>query len=394
MTRAMPPARSPIHLGSVARAAFDAAVGRDGTALARLLQSRFGAEAVVLTGSGTQALQLSMEEARRRSGNERIALPAFGCYDLVSAAVGADVRITFYDLDPETLRPDLDSLRRALRQPAAGVVVYHPFGINADLAEARPLAEQAGAVLIEDAAQAHGGTHRGQPLGSGGDVSVLSFGRGKGWTGGSGGALLLRGSAGEQEVGSLPGLAGRSTGISALALLAQWLLARPRLYGIPSRLPWLGLGETLYRPPRAPSAMGAWARSLALRHDAASLVEADARRRNAAALLAGLADVAAIRTPPAGNAAGFLRLPLRLPGRAAMEVVAHGGRRLGLLPSYPRPLPDLPQARARSEDAGPFPGAAVLARELFTAPTHSQLRDRDVAAITRFLRTRAEASGP
>ena len=52
------------------------------------------------------------------------------------------------------------------------------------------IAERHGLAVVEDAAQGLGATWRGRPLGSFGDVSVLSFGRGKGWTGGVGGALL------------------------------------------------------------------------------------------------------------------------------------------------------------------------------------------------------------
>jgi hypothetical protein len=46
------------------------------------------------------------------------------------------------------------------------------------------LAAQAGAVVVEDAAQAAGGTLHNRPVGTQGSLAVLSFGRGKGLTGG------------------------------------------------------------------------------------------------------------------------------------------------------------------------------------------------------------------
>ena len=55
----------------------------------------------------------------------------------------------------------------------------------------RALAAMGGdADAAEDAAQEAGATLHGRRLGSFGDLSVLSFGRGKGVTGGGGGALL------------------------------------------------------------------------------------------------------------------------------------------------------------------------------------------------------------
>src|SRR5207247_2360158 len=89
----------------------------------------------------------------------------------------------------------------------------------------------------------HGGGRRGRPLGSLGVVSVLSFGRGKGWTGGRGGALLSRGGAGGNggngNGGGGEGGLWREAGVLALAA-AQWAFARPAAYGIPASLPWLG----------------------------------------------------------------------------------------------------------------------------------------------------------
>ena len=69
-------------------------------------------------------------------------------------------------------------------------MVVHLYGVPADPEPVRAALAGAGAVLIEDAAQGAGASLRGRPLGGFGDLSVLSFGRGKGNTAGRGGALL------------------------------------------------------------------------------------------------------------------------------------------------------------------------------------------------------------
>ena len=43
-----------------------------------------------------------------------IAYPSYACIDLTTAALGANVRVRLYDIDPVTLSPDLDSLRAAV----------------------------------------------------------------------------------------------------------------------------------------------------------------------------------------------------------------------------------------------------------------------------------------
>ena len=72
-------------------------------ALSTRLLARFEASRALLTGSGTQALQLALVSSCApdpSSGGPVVALPAFSCYDLVSAAVGAGIRMVFYDVRP------------------------------------------------------------------------------------------------------------------------------------------------------------------------------------------------------------------------------------------------------------------------------------------------------
>ena len=67
------------------------------------------------------------------------------------------------------------------------VVVAYLYGIPFDTAPVRAAAGAVGAWLIEDAAQGAGASFRGRALGAFGDLSMLSFGRGKGVTAGRGG---------------------------------------------------------------------------------------------------------------------------------------------------------------------------------------------------------------
>ncbi|MEX0907230.1 MAG: DegT/DnrJ/EryC1/StrS family aminotransferase, partial [Gemmatimonadota bacterium] len=244
-----PPAWAPLAFGALARAAVRSGRSPDHAVveLEALLRQRFDAERVILFGSGTQALAAAIRAARKAAGGDRpVALPAFNCYDIAAAAIAADAPVLLYDIDPDTLGPDWASLRAALTAGAGAVVLASLYGYPIDWERATGLASGHGAILIEDAAQGSGGTWQGRALGSFGDLSVLSFGRGKGWTGGGGGALLLRHPDVHVPAPMPPGR-GRGIRVATLAG-AQWLLSNPRLYGVPAAMPWLHLGETVYHP--------------------------------------------------------------------------------------------------------------------------------------------------
>ncbi len=375
------PVHSPLPLAAVA-----ASVGRGDprAALTASLASEFGATAVHLTDSGTSALRLALEAAARRRPALPCALPAFACYDIVSAAVGAGVPVRFYDLDPATLAPEPASLAAATGGGACAVVVVHLFGVPVPLDPVREVARRAGALLIEDAAQAVGGRWEGRPLGAFGDLAVLSFGRGKGETGGGGGALLVHDAEAAEHLRLPPPPAASGAGAAfVMKLAAQWALGRPSTYAIPAALPFLRLGETVYRPPVPPGGgSAATARVLTVTRPY-SAAATEARRRVAGRWQAALDAVpgAAVRVDARG-AAGWLRYPVLLaPGRdIGAEPARHGVAR-----SYPIPLPHLPAVAPLLRGSTPTPGAERLAARLVTLPTHELVTPRDVAFLERWL---------
>ncbi|MGH7734000.1 MAG: DegT/DnrJ/EryC1/StrS family aminotransferase, partial [Gemmatimonadales bacterium] len=232
--RRQPPVHSPLNAGSILDSArVVGGWGPDPRAgLGSFLRDRYQAAAATLLGSGTQALQLSIHLASRRvGGHPTVALPAYTCFDVAAAAVGAGVSLTLYDVDPANLAPDLDSLRRAFDEGARIVVIAPLYGVPVDWDAIAACAAAAGAFLIEDAAQGHAASWRGRPLGTLAALSILSFGRGKGWTGGRGGAVLARGgvhSSGDPPAEG-PGLWNETVTLAGAA--AHCALGRPSLFG-------------------------------------------------------------------------------------------------------------------------------------------------------------------
>lgn len=390
---------SPLSLSGIVGAASAAAFHgeRERRQLERELLRRFSADRVILTGSGTQALQLAIEATvTHRPPRERVvALPGYSCFDLVSAAVGADVAVRFYDVDPSTLTPDVSSFRTALLGGASAAVVGNLYGYPLNWSELRAVSEEAEVPVIEDAAQGLGTTADVGTGGTLGDMTVLSFGRGKGWTGGGGGAVLVRGE--RRRIDSAERRTPRSgrSARAALVTAVVWGLGRPHLYGIPTAVSGLGLGETTYSDPTGPDQMSSFSAALARRTEAASLAAVEGRRVVAERwmrLLRGDVDRRLNVCQPLGGTgnAGFLRLPLLAQSADVAQKVWHSTRRQGVAKGYPTPLHRLSQAapliRGTPHD---LPGSVRLSESLVTLPTHRWVSESDMTKIADVIRPRS-----
>jgi len=390
------PAYSPLSAGAIQRAivhGFGAAMNGHAS-LAAALEREYSADQAILLGSGTAALRVAIRLAMRRVGHTAVALPAFTCFAVAAAAVGERARLRFYDLEPGTLAPDLESLERVLERGTRIAVITPQYGFPVDWDAIADLVARYGAIAVEDAAQGDHATWRGRPLGSLGAISVLSFGRGKGWTGGRGGALLVRDQGpwdGLSEVLLELSDGSRRRGAELRVvggLAAQWALGRPACYAIPRAVPWLRLGETVYRDAGTPQPMTHAASACLAATRSAAAREAAIRRATAAALIVAIGAGSAVRPvrPLPGATPGYLRLPLRLVHGLAGFPHPAAAVRLGLAPSYPSVLAAIPQVRPLVDDPTPcWPGADELVRTLWTAPTHSQLTDGERARLAAAL---------
>jgi dTDP-4-amino-4,6-dideoxygalactose transaminase len=128
--------------------------------------------------SGTDALELALRAAEVPAGAE-VIMPANTFVATAEAVVRAGARPAFADVDPDYLLLDAGALAAALSRQAGAVIPVHLFGQMAPMAAISDAAAQRGAVIIEDAAQAHGATQSGRPAGSFGLLAGVSFYPGK-----------------------------------------------------------------------------------------------------------------------------------------------------------------------------------------------------------------------
>jgi perosamine synthetase len=378
--RWVPPAFSPVAprtlLSGIAAACGSHSESADDVAEA--LRARYAAKAALLTDSGTSALTLALRAVVPPGGT--VAYPGYSCIDLTTAAVGAGIRVRLYDLDPQTMSPDLDSLAKTVARGVDAIVVAHLYGYPAHMPAVESLAASYGIPVIEDAAQSAGGALENIPLGGFGDISILSFGRGKGATTGGGGAVLLRSETATTVARLRNQLATAVRGSREIgALAAQWILSDPLLYRLPASIPALKLGEMVYHPPRPPRAMPAAAAAMLSAVLRDNEKEVEIRRARATYLLSrinGSGRVVPIR-PLSGAQPGFLRLAVT-DATGQLEERAP----FGILRGYPLTLEQHQPLRPilmSGEKAGK--GSTFLRDRLFTLPTHSRVGATDLARL-------------
>ena len=338
--------------------------------------------------SGKAALTLALLAMNRLTGRRTVVIPAYTCYSVPSAIVKAGLEVMPCDLADGSFDYDYAKLEAALSEDVLCVLSVHLFGIPSDTARLTRLCRSKAIFVLEDAAQAFGGGWRGVPLGTIGDVGVFSFGRGKNISCGSGGMIVTNSKALTAALAEvtrlLPAASPTQDGATLLTLVFLSWFIRPRLYWLPSGLPFLRLGETIFYedfPVRWLSDFQA--RLLRGWRDRLAALEAVRREhsdyyRSHIELPSGFRHVDA-----AGDERGtipLLRYPLLLDRDVKNHLLREEGRVLGISGMYPATVAAIPQLAGRLP-ATHFPRAEALAASLVTLPTHPLVREDDRARI-------------
>jgi len=139
----------------------------------------------VAVHSGTAALHFAMLAMDIGPGDE-VVLPSYVCVAPLNAVRYTGATPVLADIDPVSGNIAPQAVARCLTPHTKAVIAPHLFGHPADITGLLQL----GIPVIEDLAQAIGGSYNGAPLGSLGTVAVCSFYATKVMTTGEGGMVL------------------------------------------------------------------------------------------------------------------------------------------------------------------------------------------------------------
>ena len=172
-------------------------VGPNLTNFEKEMEARFDTHAVAVS-SGTAALHLGLRSLGVGPGDTVL------CSDLTFVATVNPIRYlgaepvlidserSTWNMDPVLLRQALDEAAEQNRLPKA-VVVVHLFGQCADMDPILDACRHYGVPVLEDAAEALGGTYKGRAAGTIGDCGIFSFNGNKIITT-TGGGMFVSGS--------------------------------------------------------------------------------------------------------------------------------------------------------------------------------------------------------
>ncbi len=396
MSRYFAPAGAPIRFTDLARWPMIAASSPDASdALGRHLRERFGVHECFLTSTGRAGMTLLLQAMRRLAPDrDQVVLPSYTCYSVAASVVKAGLRPRVLDIAPETLDYDLHALETADHGRTLAIVATNLYGLPGDLPRLHQLSRRLGVFLVDDAAQAMGASVGGRASGTWGDAGLFSFDRGKNVSAIEGGVVLTQSSelagAVRQELAALP--PGRRVAplVHVMKALAYAAMLRPLLYGIPARIPQLGLGRTVFTTefelaPAAP-VVASLALTMMRRLDEFT----NARVANARALLDGLDGLRVTTIHPGADArAVYLRLPVLWASRAVRDaaVLALNRAGIGATSSYPASLADVAELKPHLVDpVPPARGGREVAARIMTLPTHPYVGPRARARAIEVLR--------
>lgn len=174
-----------------------------------------GTEHAVAVSNGTTAIQLVLKALGMEPGAE-VIVPSLTFGSTATAVVHQGGVPVFCDIDRELYTVDHRDLERCVSDETFAVLPVHLYGHPAEMDEIRAFADEHDLYVIEDAAQAHGASYKGQKVGSLGDAGCFSFYATKNITTGEGGIVTTDNKALAEHLRMLRshGMAGRDQHIT------------------------------------------------------------------------------------------------------------------------------------------------------------------------------------
>jgi len=137
-----------------------------------------GVKRCVSCANGTDAIYIALRGLGLKRGDEVIT-SAHSWISTSETITQAGGQVVFCDTDEETFTIDPIEIERKIRPATVGIVPVHLYGQAADMGAIMAIARKHNLWVIEDCAQAHLASYKGQLVGTFGNVATFSFYPGK-----------------------------------------------------------------------------------------------------------------------------------------------------------------------------------------------------------------------
>ena len=154
------------------------------------LEKRFQASKVMLTTSGSTALDMAALLCNIKPGDE-VILPSFTFSSTANSFVLAGATLVFVDIRPDTMNIDETKIEAAITDKTKVICPVHYAGVACEMDTIMDIAKRYNLMVVEDAAQGVMSQYKGKALGTIGDFGCFSFHETKNYSMGEGGAILI-----------------------------------------------------------------------------------------------------------------------------------------------------------------------------------------------------------
>jgi 8-amino-3,8-dideoxy-alpha-D-manno-octulosonate transaminase len=154
----------------------------------REVAKKVGAKYCHCVCNGTAALKVALFGLGVRAGDEVIT-QSFTFVATVEAILELGAKPVIAEID-KSLNMDPIDLEKKITSKTKAILPVHMAGVSAKMDEIMAIARKHNIPVLEDSAQAFGGSYKGRFLGTIGDAGIYSFDIGKVITTGEGGAMV------------------------------------------------------------------------------------------------------------------------------------------------------------------------------------------------------------
>jgi dTDP-4-amino-4,6-dideoxygalactose transaminase len=128
--------------------------------------------------NGTDAIEIALRALGVGPGDE-VIVPANTWISTAEAVTTAGAKVVFVDNDPDLYTIDCKKIEEKITPRTKAIIPVHLYGLPAEMDTIMALARAHNLKVIEDCAQCHGATYKGQVTGTFGDIATFSFFPGK-----------------------------------------------------------------------------------------------------------------------------------------------------------------------------------------------------------------------
>lgn len=164
--------------------------GKFTTKIYQQFEERFGIKNMLLTTSGTTALEMASILINLEPGDEVIT-PSFTFSSTVNAFLLRGAKPVFCDIREDTFNIDENLIEGLITPKTKAIYAVDYAGFPCEMDKINEIANKYGLFVIEDAAQAVGSTYKGRYAGTLTEFGCYSFHETKNYVMGEGGAIVV-----------------------------------------------------------------------------------------------------------------------------------------------------------------------------------------------------------